>query len=229
MIFTYFDICFSFLPVIAFFAYWRFSKSNRSIVLIVVYSFLFFAINLILSIGSRIPLLYDFFTLVEFLVFSSFIYLHLKNQTSKKLLQIACIVFTLFYILFTLYTKGGASISSLTQNEVAIDSVPIGVETIIVLAFSFYFLYERTNDTTTLFIYNTYQFWVVLGMVLYLAGSFFIYIFANFLSPAEVFKYWVITNVFSILRSCFFTLAIIYHAKPTKNKLVSDFGISYLN
>jgi hypothetical protein len=178
---------------------------------------------------SRIPLLYDFFTLIEFLLFGSFLHLQLRSNTAKKLLRILSILFTVCYVAFTIYTKSFANISSIPLNAVVIDSIPIGVETIILLPFAFYFLYERTNDTTTLFIYNTYQFWIVLGIVLYLAGSFFIYIFTNYLSPKEVYKYWVITNIFSILRSCFFVLAIINHAKPTKNKLTTDFEVTYLN
>jgi hypothetical protein len=179
---------------------------------------------------GKIPLLYDSFTLIEFLFFGWFLHSQLKNNTSKKMVGLSCIVFTLFYIGFICYTKSAADTSSIPTDQVVMDSVPIGVETIIMLSFSFYFLYERTKDTTTLFIYNTYQFWIVLGIVLYLAGSFFIYIFSNYLSGAEVRKYWVITNIFSILRTLFFVIAIIYHSKPPKNNtLTPDFELTYLN
>lgn len=228
LIFFYLDTCFSLLPVIAFCIYWTKSKYENGLVLIVLYSLLFFAINVLLNSWSQLPLLYDFFTLIEFLVFCGFLFLQLKNKTYKKLLSILCTLFTLFYIGFTIYAKGSDA-SALPENEVAIDSIPIGIETIIILPFAFYFLYERTSDATTLFIYKTYEFWIVLGIVLYLAGSFFIYLFANYMSPEEVYKYWVVTNMFSILRSCFFVLAIVHHAKPTKNSLVSDYEMTYLN
>lgn len=178
----------------------------------------------------KLPLLYDSFTLIECLFFCAFFYFQLKSQTSKKILRLCCLVFTVCYIGFTIYAKIAMDTNSIPTNQVVMDSIPIGVETILLLAFSFYFLYERTKDTTTLFIYNTYQFWIVLGIVLYLAGSFFIYIFCNYLSPAEVRKYWVVTNFFSILRTLFFALAIIYNSKPPRNNtLVTDFELTYLN
>jgi hypothetical protein len=111
-----------------------------------------------------------------------------------------------------------------------IDSIPIGVETIIILIFSFYYLYERMNDTTTLFIYNTYQFWIVLAIVLYLAGSFFIYIFASYLrNNDEISKYWIITNIFSILKNIFFAIAVYINAKPSKDSIRYDLELRSLN
>jgi hypothetical protein len=147
----------------------------------------------------------------------------------KKILVVLGIMYAIFFVAFIFYTKAVASTDSIPEDTAIIDSIPIGIETIIVLTFSFYYLYEQMRKTTTIFIYNTYQFWIVLGMVLYLAGSFFIYIFGNYVSIAELRKFWVITNFFSILRSVFFTIAIIQHAKPTKNRLLSDFEVSYLN
>jgi len=85
------------------------------------------------------------------------------------------------------------------------------------------------NDTTTLFIYNTYQFWVILGMVLYLAGSFFIYIFASHLRNYDIYKYWFVTNIFSIIKSILFCIAIYVNAKPSKESLKYNQEISRLN
>jgi Na+-driven multidrug efflux pump len=90
-------------------------------------------------------------------------------------------------------------------------------------------MYERMNDTSTLYVYSTFSFWIVTGMVLYLAGSFFIYIFADSLPKAEVDKYWVVTNVLSILKNIFFTIGIIVNSKPPRKIPPSDFEFSSLN
>jgi hypothetical protein len=176
-----------------------------------------------------LPLIYDFFTLLEFLLFSGFLIFQLQSATAKRVLQALCVVFSICYFGFVFYTKGLVAASSIPINTVMIDSIPIGVETIIILPFSFYFLYERTKDTNTLFIYETYQFWIVLGIVLYLAGSFFIYIFSNSLTPSDVRKYWVITNMFSILRSLFFVVAILKLTRPNKNTYFHELEMTYLN
>lgn len=153
------------------------------------------------------------------MLFIGFLGFHIKNKKARKVLLYTGICFTVFYISF----------SALASNKDSIDSIQIGIETIIVLLFSYYYLYERMNDTNTLFIYNTYPFWVVIGMVLYLSGSFFVYIFTNFLSADELKKYWIITNIFSILKSILFTVAILIHAKPTRNTLNADLELSSLN
>jgi hypothetical protein len=156
---------------------------------------------------------------MEFILFVSFLHFHIRRALARKALLIASICFTVFYFAFTAFAGEGLQF----------DSIQIGVETIIILVFAYYYLYERMNDTNTLFIYNTYPFWIVIGIVLYLSGSFFLYISINSLSNEEIVKYWVITNIFSIIKSILFTIAIVMHAKPTRNKLTSDIELSRLN
>lgn len=230
MIVAIIDIYLQLLPVLVFFFFWKKSKSETGIKLIVAYSSTIFLINLSMLNWEKIPILYDSYTLIEFLLFGGFLFSQLKSKRSKAILVLISCLFTIFYFGFIIYTKVALDKSYATAATVKIDSIPIGIEAIFILAFSFFYLYECTKDTTTLFIYNTYQFWVVLGIVLYLAGTFFIYIFTDSMNAADLKKYWVITNVFSILRSVFFTIAIIYHSKPKKNNtLFTDFEMSYLN
>lgn len=109
-----------------------------------------------------------------------------------------------------------------------IDSIPIGVETILILVFSFYFLYERMQDTATLFIYTQYSFWIVLGMMLYLSGSFFIYIYGNQIPDSEVGRYWIFTNIFGILKNTFFMIAILVGARQAEKKKWPQSKSSYV-
>ena len=195
-------------------------KNDVGLRTITGYALAGFVINYIITITSRDnTFLYESFTLIEFILFSFFIYSQLNNKSGKRAIIVGGIVFTIFFLIYTLLGK----------SVKGIDSIPIGVEAIIILGFSFYYLYERMNDTTTLFIYNTYQFWVVLGIVLYLAGSFFIYIFASILSTADINKYWFITNIFSILKNIFFCIAIYIHAKPSKESIQYNLELSRLN
>lgn len=130
----------------------------------------------------------------------------------------AFIVFNILYLLFT-------------TNPKLIDflSIPVGVETIIILIFSYYFLYERTNDTSTLYMYSAFDFWVVIGMVLYLSSSFFVYLFAASLPERETHSYWGLTNFFGAIKNILFAVAIIVNSKPIKRLPPSDFEFSGLN
>jgi hypothetical protein len=144
------------------------------------------------------------------------LYLQIKNRLVKKTALITGIALVLFNILYPYFNT----------TEKYIDSIPIGVETIIILVFSYYYLYEKTDDTTTLYIYSTFPFWIVIGMVVYLSGSFFIYLFASTLSREEVKRYWDLTNFFGLLKNIFFAIAIIVNSKPPKKLPPSDFGFS---
>jgi uncharacterized protein (DUF486 family) len=188
--------------------------------IIIIYALANFIINSIITITStNNTFLYESFTLVEYILFIAFVYSQLENKTAKSLIVIISVAFTIFFLTYTLLAKAVRGI----------DSIPIGIEAIIILVFSFYYLYERMNDTTTLFIYNTHQFWIILGIVLYLAGSFFIYIFASHLRNYAIDKYWFITNIFSILKNIFFCIAIYLHAKPSKESVKYNLELSSLN
>jgi hypothetical protein len=69
-----------------------------------------------------------------------------------------------------------------------------------------------------LFIYSKYQFWVLVGFMLYLSGSFFIYIFANQLPYKEVLKYWFIIDIFLIIKNVFFITALMIFITQQKKK-----------
>jgi len=144
----------------------------------------------------------------------------MQNKKAKFLSIILALAFAIFFFIY----------SFLAKAALGFDSIPTGVESIIILSFCFYYLYERMNDTTTLFIYNTYQFWIILGIALYLAGSFFIYIFASYLrNDGFLDKYWFITNIFSIVKTIFFCISIFIHARPSKESLQYNLELSRLN
>ncbi len=146
--------------------------------------------------------LVSFTTLSEYFLFIIFIYINLKNLKLKK----AIVVISILYLLFSIFY-------AVTVKIKTIDTIPIGIETIIILSFSFYFLYERMNEPTTDLIYNDYRFWIVLGMIIYLAGSFFIYIFSDQVDRQLFNKYLSLTYIFYALKNILFALGIWIHVK----------------
>jgi hypothetical protein len=163
--------------------------------------------------------LYESVTITEYLLFALFIWVLLKSRKVKLAIVIASVFYLIFYGLYSFFVR---------KAFLAV-TVPIGIETILILVFSFYYLYEQTNDTTTLFIYTKPAFWIILGMVLYLAGSFFIYLFSSYLAESELKKFWIVTNIFSILKNIFFCIGIYINAKPSKESLQYDLEISSQN
>ncbi len=74
------------------------------------------------------------------------------------------------------------------------------------------------NNTNVLFLYNKYQFWIVIGFMIYLAGCFFMYIFANQLPQEMVEQYWFIIDIFLILKNLLFSIAILVFALSRNEK-----------
>jgi hypothetical protein len=142
----------------------------------------------------------------------------MQKRLVKRVLLITSIF---FYIFFTIYT--------LTVKVKELDSVSIGIETIIILIFSFYSFYEMLNDPKIMFINNDYRFWIILGMVIYLAGTFFIYIYADTVTIKELAKFLFLTYVFYIIKDIFFVVGIIVHSKKPLNPKENNPTVPYLD
>lgn len=196
------------LIVLLFLVFFKKTKDDKGITCIAVYCFLFLLINYLADfvLPNFVHFFYSLFTYVEYSAFSYFLWLNTKHPVFKRLISYISII---FLILLTFYY--------FTTPFRSLDSVPIGVETIIILVFCFYYLYEQMNDTSNLFIYNKYQFWVITGMMIYLAGSFFIYIFANQLDTKFLQKYWFLTLVFYVIKNIFFAIGFLLNTKPKNN------------
>ena len=182
-------------------------KKNTSIIIIAIYSI----IAIILGVTGKF-VTHDFmfyaygaFTFIEYMLFSFIFYLNIKSNLVRRVILIGSGIFTV--ILFIYYSQ---------MSFRTIDSIPIGVETIFILLYAFYYLFEQMNDLENSFIYNKYHFWIVIGIMLYLAGSFFIYVFANQVDEAIVNQYWLLTNVFYIIKNILFAVAILIHVKQSK-------------
>jgi hypothetical protein len=81
------------------------------------------------------------------------------------------------------------------------------LETIVVIVSCTIVLFEQISNPKSLFIYSTDSFWVVVGMLFYLAGIFFVSLLLPQLSKDEVDKYWQLNLVFNIFKNISFTIA----------------------
>ena len=205
------------LPVLLFLLLFSRIKNKRIVWVLVLYLLFDFLANL--SLLYIIPLrfhnyIYPIFTLVESLFFAGFLYAIIKKQALRKLVVAITAVFSILLIAYYYYTYFFLQI----QSRPVLDSIPIGIETILIFVFSLFYFFEQMNDTTNLFIYSKPAFWAVLGILLYLSGSFFIYIFANQIDFKDLGKYWIITNISVLIRNIFFAVAIYIQANQSKKK-----------
>ena len=151
-------------------------------------------------------------TLYEYSFFAYFIWSNITNKKFKRAILIASALFFLFLLFYYTNTK-----------LKRVDSFPIGVESILILIFSFYFFYQEINNPEVLFIYNDYKFWITTGIMIYISGSFFIYIFANQIPKDQLAQYWSFTYLFLGIMNILFSVGILilglnpkqkHHTKP---------------
>jgi len=161
---------------------------------------------------------YTFYTLLEYFLFTWFLLLNVKSQSFKNVMLLLSMAFLVFMVSYTFTVEN--------QN---LDSIPIGIETILILIYSFYFFFEEMNNVDNLFIYSKPEFWIITGFLIYLAGSFFIYVFANQVDYKILVQYWFLTNVFFIFQSILFAIGLMTFLKKEKNISSSKKIRPYLN
>jgi hypothetical protein len=149
-----------------------------------------------------------FYTLLEYLFFTYFIWLNIRNIKFKKFIVLASVLFIIFQLIFVT-----------TTGPKRLDSIPIGIETILVFIFIFFFFFEFSKNTREVFIYNLYSFWIAVGVMIYLGGSFFFYILANYLDKEEADKFINMTWVAEIIKNLFFVFSIFMYKKFPANKI----------
>ena len=145
------------------------------------------------------------YTFLEYAFFSYIFWYNLRSKPFKNLILILSILFIVFQIAF---------VTSTTHRR--LDSIPVGIETILVFIYIFYFFYEFSKYIKDTFIYNHYPFWIAVGVMIYLGGSFFFYIMANHMTDAEIDRYWELTYIGEIIKNILFAYAIFLFVRQKK-------------
>jgi hypothetical protein len=230
-LFNYLAFYSDLLPIFFFILFIKKIKRNRAAWIIICYLVFDFLINLALL--EFIPPKYHnktfpVATFFESLFFAYFFYLIIKAKSLRISIIITSIVLALTSLIYYFYSYYYAY--TVLKRTIHLDSIPIAIETIAIFLFTFFYFFEQINDTENLFVYNKPSFWSVLGILLYLAGSFFVYISANSISIKQLQQYWIITNISSILKNVFFVVTIFLMAKQTeKKKQMKKYSIYTVN
>ena len=109
------------------------------------------------------------------------------------------------------------------------DSVPIGIETILIFIYIFCFFYESSKLTKDNYIYNQYCFWIAVGILIYLGGSFFFYILIDHLDKAEIDSFGNLTFLAEIIKNILFSAAILIYARQPKKTSKKPPTVPYLD
>lgn len=151
---------------------------------------------------------YTFYTTFEYGVFAFIFFHNLEAKRFKKIVVFFSLAFLVFQVIYLF-----------TAKKVRLDSVPIGIETILVFIYIFFFFYEFSRKPSGNYIYNHYCFWIAVGILIYLGGSFFFYILFNHLNEDEIKTFGNLTYTAELIKNFLFTGALfVYHKNPQKSK-----------
>ena len=153
--------------------------------------------------GIIFPFL-SFFTIVEYCLFSLAIFLNLKKSSFRKLILFVSPAFLIFTIVQ--YLTSGA------KND--IDNISITVEYILLIIYCLFFFFEELNEPNTTFIYSSYRFWIITGILLYSTGTFFLFMQSSNLSDSQWDRWLIINYVFTTIKNLLFCVAIAIKTSP---------------
>jgi hypothetical protein len=155
--------------------------------------------------------LFSFFTIAEYSVFTTFIFLQIK---SKPIRWFIAAISILFY---------GFAFYNITQGQKNnFDSLPASIECVLVISFCILFFFEQMRNTEVSFIYSSKVFWVTASVLLYLAATLFLFISAAYLTSKEMESYWSINFISNILKNILLSIAFILPKHKPSSPLDPD-------
>ncbi len=195
------------------------SKRNSLVICLAVYGIVFFFfLNFFYDIPRSFRKFQQFlYTVLEYSLFAYVFFINLK---SKKLRYLIISLSLLFFAFLTVYF--------FTSHLGKVDSVPVGVETIFVFIFAFVYFQQYFKHNQS-YIYGNPNFWIVVGILLYLGSTFFFNILINHINQQQADQYWHLTYIPEIIKNILFSMAILFYSSYHKENQDTKKTIPYLD
>jgi hypothetical protein len=194
------------LPLFFLVLYFKRVRGSAFLVVFSLYFTTFFCLNFFYD-DVRVILsrkeYYAIYTSLEFSAFVFFLWSFIQERKIKNLIVVLSAVFVAFVLIYFL-----------TAHYQRIDSIPIGIETILIFVFIFYYFYQYFKTSTAHSIYEDYSFWLITGMFIYLGGTFFFNILANDIATqSTISKLWYLTFIGDVIKNVLCSVAIVLYLK----------------
>lgn len=142
----------------------------------------------------------SFFTIFEYACFSAFLYIIIRNKYLKRTIFSLSIVFLMFSLLYFFLNIG---------NPKKFDSPAASIESILILIFCIFFLFDQINTPEIFMIYESHRFWAVTGFLVYMAGGLFLFIYAADFTREQKNYYWNINSFVNIFKDILLAVTIL--------------------
>lgn len=136
------------------------------------------------------------YTIIEYSIFAYFLYSIIEKKSFKAIILILTICFFVFAVVFFLMS---------TKN--IFDSLSASIESILIITFCIFYLFDQLNKPQVIFIYQDQNFWIVAGFLVYLSASLFLFIEASNMSKEQLRLFWKILLFANITKNILFSIA----------------------
>ncbi|WP_266367990.1 hypothetical protein [Tellurirhabdus rosea] len=152
--------------------------------------------------------LVNFFSLAELFCFSAFFYLYINSKRKKRVIAALSIIY------FVIYLYGFEW--SIISNYI------IGIQRLIFIAFALMFFQNVLSELKVANIIGHAAFWFSAGLLLFSAGTLFIFLFSTFTldveNPQNIFDWsWTVTQYFSAVFYLFVTVSFWLNKKEMQH------------
>lgn len=202
----YLSIFLGIIPLLSIILIKRKNISFKLLLFYLLYSLISDLVLSKLSIKYFHSEIYSFrlFTIVEYFSITYILFCQIERLAFRNFIKFSSVAFAIF-LLVDIFTN--------PLNE--FDSIPTGIESLLILITSLILLYEKilkSNDFFTAFV------WIAIGLILFFAGTFFLFIMSqnNYNNTDFNNTYGYIVAIFKILMYSFFLVGVISEIKTNK-------------
>lgn len=181
-----------------------FRRIDDRIIVISLFSYFLFFFNYNLffdylesTLGG--PIYYLVYTLIEFSIFTLIV---TKSDTSVWFRRFSYALWVIF-LTYCLYRF-------IVKTEERMDSYEIAAETCIILFLIIYFFYLRFQKVDEQYLYQNPYFWLMTGMLVYLAFTFFFNLLVNHVDNEVIRNFYHYSYFGDIIKNILFAVAIWY-------------------
>ena len=159
------------------------------------------------------------YTFSEYALFSYIFWVNIKKPKIRLVILSLSVLFLCSQVYYFLAPK--------TQK---IDSIPVGVETILIFLYTFIYFSQYFKLSRNIYVFNDPIFWIVVGILLYLGSNFFFNILVNQINQQLNDQYWYLTFIPEIIKNILFVVGIIlFHRRPDESTNKQRSNVPYLD
>ncbi|MEP6583562.1 MAG: hypothetical protein ABJA90_04830 [Ginsengibacter sp.] len=105
------------------------------------------------------------------------------------------------------------------------DSLTSGLQTLLIIGMCIYYLFFQIKGSSNLQVYSTSNFWIIITFLIYLSGTFFLYIMAETMIDDKTYRvqYTYINSVFNILKNVLLSIAMLMQSSQANPELKKNY------